>query len=100
MSGEEARALVDGFALMSAKLETVAHGVETIVQHGAPLAARVDDVERQIAAQAERLDAHDKRLDAHDKRLVRLERSVKRWRWLGALAFAVGLAVGAHLGAG
>lgn len=93
MSGEEARALVDGFALMSAKLETVAHGVETIVQHGAPLAARVDDVERQIAAQAERLDAHD-------KRLVRLERSVKRWRWLGALAFAVGLAVGAHLGAG
>ncbi len=46
-----------------------------------------------MAAQAERIDAHDKRLG-------RMERSVKRWRWLGALAFAVGLAVGAHLGAG
>ncbi len=93
MSGDEARALVDGFAAMASKLETVAHGVETIVQHGAPLAARVDDVERRLAAQAERLDAHDKRLG-------RMERSVKRWRWLGAMAFAVGLAVGAHLGAG
>ena len=86
MSGDEARALVDGFAAMASKLETVAKGVETIVQHGAPLAARVDDVERRLAE--------------HDKRLDKLERSVKRWRWLGALAFAVGLAVGAHLGAG
>lgn len=91
MSGEEARALVDGFAAMSSRLEAVAVGVETIVQHGAPLAARVDDVERMLAAQAGRLDAHDKRLN-------KLERSVKRWRWLGAVAFVVGLAVGAHLG--
>jgi hypothetical protein len=93
VSGDEARTLVDGIAALASKLETVAHGVETIVQHGAPLAARVDDVERRLAAQAERLDAHDKRLG-------KLERSVKRWRWLGAMAFAVGMAVGAHLGAG
>lgn len=86
MSGDEARALVDGLAAMAARLETVAVGVDTMVQHGAPLAARVDEVERRLAE--------------HDKRLDRLERSVRRWRWAGGLAFAVGLAVGAHLGAG
>lgn len=83
---DEGLAIAEGVAALATRLEVVVSCVEAMAEQGAPLARRVDEVER--------------RLDHHTARLERLERRVRRLWWSGAAAFVVGLVVGLHLGAG